>query len=157
MRCTYFHTVARLITRSFLHKRKPPDSTPRPAKLSPLYQNLMLYLRFTLILSADTPRPAKLSFHSGTAKSLTENLRLYCAFQRVNVSRDIREGVGFVYMGADKSLARQGMIQANVSVRMAWISFRALPKEIFKHHLAVVFENVGPPFQNLIRPFIYHV
>jgi hypothetical protein len=29
--------------------------------------------------------------------------------------------------GADKSLARPGKIQANVSVRMAWISFDALP------------------------------
>jgi len=31
------------------------------------------------------------------------------------------------YRGADKSLARQGMKKANVSVRMAWISFGALP------------------------------
>ena len=30
------------------------------------------------------------------------------------------------YRGADKSLARPGMKQANVSVRMAWISFGAL-------------------------------
>jgi len=29
--------------------------------------------------------------------------------------------------GADKSLALPGMKQANVSVRMAWISFGALP------------------------------
>ena len=29
--------------------------------------------------------------------------------------------------GADKSLARPGRKQANVSVRMAWISFRSLP------------------------------
>jgi len=32
-----------------------------------------------------------------------------------------------LYKGADKSLARQGRKQANVSVRMAWISFSALP------------------------------
>jgi len=32
-----------------------------------------------------------------------------------------------VYRGADKSLARPGRKQANVSVRMAWISFGALP------------------------------
>ena len=31
------------------------------------------------------------------------------------------------YRGADKSLARPGRIQANVSVRIAWISFGALP------------------------------
>jgi len=32
-----------------------------------------------------------------------------------------------MYMDADKSLARTGRKQANVSVRMAWISFGALP------------------------------
>ena len=32
-----------------------------------------------------------------------------------------------IYRGADKSLARPGRIQANVSVRMASISFGALP------------------------------
>ena len=32
-----------------------------------------------------------------------------------------------LYKGADKSLARPGRKQANVSVRMAWISFGALP------------------------------
>jgi len=31
------------------------------------------------------------------------------------------------YRGADKSLARPGRKQANISVRMAWISFGALP------------------------------
>jgi len=35
--------------------------------------------------------------------------------------------VGGTYRGADKSLARPGRKQANVSVRMAWISFGALP------------------------------
>ena len=34
---------------------------------------------------------------------------------------------GGLYRGADKSLARPGRKQANVSVRMAWISFGALP------------------------------
>ena len=34
---------------------------------------------------------------------------------------------GARYTGADKSLARPGRKQANVSVRMAWISFGALP------------------------------
>ena len=33
----------------------------------------------------------------------------------------------WLYRGADKSLARPGRKQANVSVRMAWISFGALP------------------------------
>jgi len=33
----------------------------------------------------------------------------------------------YIYMGADKALARAGRKQANVSVRMAWISFGALP------------------------------
>ena len=32
-----------------------------------------------------------------------------------------------IYRGADKSLGRPGRKQANVSVRMAWISFGALP------------------------------
>ena len=32
-----------------------------------------------------------------------------------------------LYRGADKSLARPGRKQVNVSVRMAWISFGALP------------------------------
>jgi len=33
----------------------------------------------------------------------------------------------YVYRGANKSLARPGRKQANVSVRMAWISFGTLP------------------------------
>jgi len=37
--------------------------------------------------------------------------------------------VATLLQGADKSLARQGMKQANVSVRMAWISFGALSCE----------------------------
>ena len=32
-----------------------------------------------------------------------------------------------MYMGAEKSLARPGRKQANVSVKMPWISFGALP------------------------------
>ena len=35
--------------------------------------------------------------------------------------------LGVNYMAADKSLARPGRKQANVSVRMVWISFGALP------------------------------
>jgi len=37
--------------------------------------------------------------------------------------------LGLIYRGADKSLARPGRKQVNVSMRMAWISFRALPCE----------------------------
>ena len=33
----------------------------------------------------------------------------------------------YMYRGADKSLARPGRKQANISVRIAWISFGALP------------------------------
>jgi len=33
----------------------------------------------------------------------------------------------YTHRGADKSLAWQGKKQANVSVRMAWISFGAMP------------------------------
>ena len=33
----------------------------------------------------------------------------------------------YYYKGADKSLARPGRKQANVSVKMAWLSFGALP------------------------------
>ena len=32
------------------------------------------------------------------------------------------------YKGADKSLARPGRKQANISIKMAWISFGALPR-----------------------------
>ena len=33
----------------------------------------------------------------------------------------------YIYRGADKSLAGPGRKQANISVRMAWISFGVLP------------------------------
>ena len=36
-------------------------------------------------------------------------------------------GQPMTYRGADKSLARPGRTEANVSVRMAWVSFSALP------------------------------
>jgi len=39
-----------------------------------------------------------------------------------------------LYRGADKSLARPGSEQTNVSVRMAWISFGALPFREKKKH-----------------------
>ena len=45
--------------------------------------------------------------------------------------RNCRENSNFTkiwqYRGADKSLARPGRTQANISVRMAWILFGALP------------------------------
>jgi len=47
-----------------------------------------------------------------------------------------------MYRGADKSLARPGRKEANVSVRMAWISFGTLPcrekKRDDSSHLNVV-------------------
>jgi len=39
----------------------------------------------------------------------------------------IKNAWSYIYRSADKSLARPGRKQANVSVRMAWISFGALP------------------------------
>jgi len=38
-------------------------------------------------------------------------------------------GCGALYRGADKSLARKGIKQANFSVRRAGISFGALPRK----------------------------
>jgi len=54
------------------------------------------------------------------------------------VYKHVRRGVGLagdssicgravIIQGADKSLARPGRKEANISVRMAWISFGALP------------------------------
>ena len=40
----------------------------------------------------------------------------------------------YTYRGADKSLAQPGRKQAKVSVRMAWISFGALPCRKEKKH-----------------------
>jgi len=42
-------------------------------------------------------------------------------------TRAVTPGNCEYYRGADKSLARPGKKQANVSVRMAWILFSALP------------------------------
>ena len=39
----------------------------------------------------------------------------------------VESHIMYCYSGADKSLARPGRKQANVSVRIAWISFGALP------------------------------
>ena len=50
---------------------------------------------------------------------------MFCFFFRKSCHLRVR--VEKYYRGADKSLARPGMKQANVSVRMAWISFGALP------------------------------
>ena len=54
-----------------------------------------------------------------------------------------------LYRGADKSLARPGRKQANVCVRMAWISFGALPSRAWKNwwHLA------SPSCWNRSRPW----
>ena len=40
---------------------------------------------------------------------------------------DVNVSSSWIYRGADKSLARPGSKHANVSVRMAWISFGAFP------------------------------
>jgi hypothetical protein len=48
---------------------------------------------------------------------------IYCpANQEITVTNQWTH----IYRGADKSLARPGRKQANISVRMAWISFGAL-------------------------------
>jgi len=44
----------------------------------------------------------------------------------LDIQRTVHRDI-FLYRGADKSLTRPGRKQANVSVRMAWISFSALP------------------------------
>ena len=49
----------------------------------------------------------------------------YCTIPQVTVVCIFT--IRFTYRGADKSLARPGRKQANVSDRMAWISFGALP------------------------------
>ena len=41
--------------------------------------------------------------------------------------KEVTAKCNHIYRDADKSLARPGRKQANVSVRMAWISFGALP------------------------------
>jgi len=51
------------------------------------------------------------------------------------------------YRGANKSLARPGRKQANVSVRIAWISFGALPCRKKKWQLA------SPCCRNRARPW----
>jgi len=55
---------------------------------------------------------------------------------------------GTKYRGADKSLARPGRKQANISVRKAWISFRALPckKKIW-------WQLASPCWWNRVRPW----
>jgi len=47
-----------------------------------------------------------------------------CTTAALKIDRKI---VKFTYKGAAKSLVRPGRKQANVSVRMLWISFGALP------------------------------
>ena len=50
------------------------------------------------------------------------------------------------YRGADKSLARPGRVQANVSVRMALISFSALPckKKLNDARVSMLLKSRGP-------------
>ena len=52
----------------------------------------------------------------------------YCNCNKIHLAFQYQKTISFdIYMGADKSLARPGRKQANVSVRMAWFSFGALP------------------------------
>ena len=54
--------------------------------------------------------------------------------QKINYSSlEERRNVFSSYRGVDKSVARPGRKQANISVRMAWISFGALPCRKKKH------------------------
>jgi len=49
-----------------------------------------------------------------------------------------------MYRGADKSLARLGRKQANVSVRMAWISFSTLPRRkrnLMTAHVSILLKS----------------
>ena len=67
---------------------------------------------------------------------VVECLSGFCAVRRVlrfieprhmQTFRRLQKQLMVLYRGADKSLARPGRKQANVSVRMAWIYFGALP------------------------------
>ena len=54
-------------------------------------------------------------------------LREYCPIKTLESGREPHEGRNtMTYRGADMSLARLGRKQANISVRITWISFGAL-------------------------------
>ena len=91
--------------------------------LSTLFSNT-LSLRPTLQLWDQVSHPYKT-----TGKNIWESTSEYiCVLRFANFSQ-IRRNMYItrIYTGADKSLARPRRKQANVSVRMAWISFGALP------------------------------
>ena len=60
--------------------------------------------------------------------------RTHCCISSATMVTRRRHNVT-LYRGADKSLTRPGRKQANVSVRMAWISFGALPCRKKNKHL----------------------
>jgi len=65
-------------------------------------------------IKTDTPHRSSISFLRRGGGGLTECIE------------SLKVAYGY-YRGTDKSLARPGRKKANVSVRMAWISFGALP------------------------------
>jgi len=67
-------------------------------------------------IRSDTPHNSSISFLRRGGGWVTECIK------------SLKVAYGY-YRGADKSLARPGRKQATVSVRMAWISFGALPCE----------------------------
>ena len=88
----------------------------------------------TVILSTTNPTPTGLVSNAATSV-VGQRLKAW-AWQLVlikwNVSQTRLHSEEWIvpnamYKGADKSLARPGRKQANVSVRIAWISFGALP------------------------------
>ena len=65
------------------------------------------------------------------SQEANNDIYLNCTTSQPSSSTDtelqLQIAVGSRYKGADKSLARPGRKQANVSVRVAWISFGTLP------------------------------
>jgi len=88
-------------------------------ELSTLWNDFLLFLTSAchLMSAPVTEKPR----HS----DLRHNLVLFYFFLSIVLLFFRR--VMFYYRGAEKSIARPGRTQANVSVRMAWISFGALP------------------------------
>jgi len=65
------------------------------------------------------------------SQEVSNHIYLNCTSSQPSILTDtelqLRIAVGSRYKDADKSLARPGRKQANVSVRIAWISFGVLP------------------------------
>ena len=79
-----------------------------------ILRNILAFIRRFVPKALKTPRPLYLYL------LLRHCWKLYYMSQHIRCVLDY-------YKGADKSLARPGRKQAKVSVRMAWISFGALP------------------------------